>query len=176
MVEDVAFQDEFDFLLSLHQRYAAYEKTAETMEKLVKDIRALLGMSPSPAQMPATEPAKTVSQTETNSLRFDGFYITAPTKGFRTYYRFFPNGAMVFSHTSATPTKAKQWLNIDKYEGGRYTTNGTEIRIMKPLSGGNIYDAKVTFTSDGITLQGFNSFSKRDVTETCSFLAFDDIT
>ena len=64
MVEDVAFQDEFDFLLSLHQRYAAYEKTAETMEKLVKDIRALLDLSPSPARMPTTEPAKTAPENE----------------------------------------------------------------------------------------------------------------
>lgn len=42
MLEDCALNDEFNFLLTGAQRYAAYQKKAEELEKLVGRVRAVL--------------------------------------------------------------------------------------------------------------------------------------
>ena len=42
MLEDCALNDEFNFLLTGAQRYAAYQKKAEALEKLVGRVRAVL--------------------------------------------------------------------------------------------------------------------------------------
>ena len=47
MLEDCILNDEFNFLLTGAQRYAAYQKTAEAMEKLIARIRGILGSSAS---------------------------------------------------------------------------------------------------------------------------------
>jgi len=174
MVEDVHFRDEFDFYLTGYHRYQAYEQTAEVMKDLVKRILVLIGhpTSPDADKAPAVSPAAKQPQ----SLRYDGFYMTAAVNGFRTIYRFYPDGTMVSSYTCATPAQAKQWLNKKQYEGGEFIVNGEEIRVIDPLSDGHTYNAKVSFTQNGIILQGFNSWNQQEVTTECSFLAFSDMT
>lgn len=49
MLEDCALNDEFNFLLTGAQRYAAYQKKAEAMETLIGRIRGILD-APSPAR------------------------------------------------------------------------------------------------------------------------------
>lgn len=44
MLEDCALQDDFNFYLTNVQRYTAYENKAAAMEKMVREIRALLGV------------------------------------------------------------------------------------------------------------------------------------
>jgi len=45
MLEDCILNDEFNFLLTGAQRYAAYKKTAETMQLLISRIRGILDAS-----------------------------------------------------------------------------------------------------------------------------------
>ena len=178
MVEDVAFQDEFDFLLSLHQRYAAYEKTAETMETLVRDIRAILGR-------PA--PAKTAPKTATppkpaefapipnGTLRYDGFYMDKESCGARSYYRFFPDGKMVSAFTGATPAQVYQWLNESYSNAGTWVANKTGLWMTEPLSDGCSYLAQLTRQGDHLIMDGYNSWSKQTVKKECTFLPFSNI-
>ena len=49
MLENCALRDDFNFYLTNVQRYAAYENKAAAMEKMVREIRALLG---EPAEAP----------------------------------------------------------------------------------------------------------------------------
>ena len=61
MLEDCILNDEFNFLLTGAQRYAAYQKKAEAMETLIGRIRGILdapGYTPSPEAAPATEEAE----------------------------------------------------------------------------------------------------------------------
>lgn len=46
MLEDCILNDEFNFLLTGAQRYAAYQKTAEAMETLISRIRGILNSEP----------------------------------------------------------------------------------------------------------------------------------
>lgn len=48
MLEDCILNDEFNFLLSGAQRYAAYQKKAEAMEKLIGRIQAILSTDGQP--------------------------------------------------------------------------------------------------------------------------------
>ena len=62
MLEDCALNDEFNFLLTGAQRYAAYQKKAEALEKLVGRVRGVLnaeGQQPAETltQMPEVESA-----------------------------------------------------------------------------------------------------------------------
>lgn len=45
MLENCVLKDDFNFYLSNVQRYAAYQSKAEAMEKMVREIRAILGVS-----------------------------------------------------------------------------------------------------------------------------------
>ena len=47
MLEDCILNDEFNFLLTGAQRYAAYQKKAEAMETLISRIHGILDVSPS---------------------------------------------------------------------------------------------------------------------------------
>jgi hypothetical protein len=61
MLEDCILNDEFNFLLTGAQRYAAYQKKAEAMETLIGRIRGILdapGYTPSPEAAPVTEEAE----------------------------------------------------------------------------------------------------------------------
>ena len=54
MLEDCILNDEFNFLLTGAQRYAAYQKKAEAMETLIGRIRGILD---APGYTPSAEPA-----------------------------------------------------------------------------------------------------------------------
>lgn len=58
MLEDCILNDEFNFLLTGAQRYAAYQKKAETMEKLIGRVRAIIDMEPKSGE-PEVETAVT---------------------------------------------------------------------------------------------------------------------
>ena len=67
MLEDCILNDEFNFLLTGAQRYAAYQKKAEAMETLIGRIRGILDASgtrpteetqPKPVLSPQTSPTK----------------------------------------------------------------------------------------------------------------------
>ena len=50
MLEDCELNDEFNFLLSGAQRYSAYQRSADVLEKLVKRVKAIIGTdSPAPS-------------------------------------------------------------------------------------------------------------------------------
>lgn len=55
MLEDCALNDEFNFLLSGAQRYSAYQRKSEAMEKLVTRIRAIIHADGS-SNVPEPEP------------------------------------------------------------------------------------------------------------------------
>lgn len=55
MLEDCALNDEFNFLLTGAQRYAAYQKKAEALEKLVSRVSAMLATEDDSAEKPALE-------------------------------------------------------------------------------------------------------------------------
>lgn len=59
MLEDCILNDEFNFLLTGAQRYAAYQKKAETMEKLIGRVRAIIDAEPK-SGAPEMETAVTV--------------------------------------------------------------------------------------------------------------------
>lgn len=56
MLEDCTLNDEFNFLLTGAQRYAAYQKTAEAMENLIARIRGILSADAGEAPAAAAEP------------------------------------------------------------------------------------------------------------------------
>ena len=63
MLEDCQLNDEFNFLLTGAQRYAAYQKKMEAMETLINRIRAITAQTPAqeqerPENIPAQEPAQ----------------------------------------------------------------------------------------------------------------------
>lgn len=59
MLEDCVLNDEFNFLLTGAQRYAAYQKKAEAMETLIGRIRGILSASGSQAtEAPRPQPAQ----------------------------------------------------------------------------------------------------------------------
>lgn len=58
MVEDCALNDEFNFLLTGAQRYAAYQKRAEVLSALVDRIKAVI--APKPVVKPETVPTEPV--------------------------------------------------------------------------------------------------------------------
>lgn len=69
MLEDCTLNDEFNFLLTGAQRYAAYQKKAEALEKLISRIRAVVEHSenapaPEPGPQPSQEVPKKASQQE----------------------------------------------------------------------------------------------------------------
>ena len=59
MLEDCILNDEFNFLLTGAQRYAAYQKSAEAMETLISRIRGILNTQPS-TQEKNTAPAEDI--------------------------------------------------------------------------------------------------------------------
>lgn len=76
MLEDCPLNDEFNFLLTGAQRYAAYQKKAEVMENLIKRIQAVVGAGKAegqtqtaPAPVPE-EPEKPVQQEKAAVLEF----------------------------------------------------------------------------------------------------------
>jgi hypothetical protein len=59
MVEDCALNDEFNFLLTGAQRYAAYQKKAEAMEILIGRLRSIVGtVESAPAEEPVPQPVQ----------------------------------------------------------------------------------------------------------------------
>jgi hypothetical protein len=57
MLEDCILNDEFNFLLTGAQRYAAYQKTAEALETLVSRVRSIVDVPAAGAQT-AAEPVR----------------------------------------------------------------------------------------------------------------------
>lgn len=57
MLEDCPLNDEFNFLLTGAQRYAAYQKKAEVLNTLVSRIRAITGPAPEEPKTEVTAPA-----------------------------------------------------------------------------------------------------------------------
>jgi len=183
MVEDFPIGDVFDFYLTGYQRYEAFEKTSEVIQLLIQRIKALIDNSTASkdtaVQSSSTnficEPAKAeaTSNTKKVALRYDGLYYTAEICGFRTYYRFYPDGKMVSAYTSATPAQVKTWLNLEKYEGGSATYNGETLEITDPLSDGHVYRATGIILDNKLILSGFNTYSQRAYDTECDFLPFD---
>ena len=70
MLEDCILNDEFNFLLTGAQRYAAYQKKAEAMELLIRRIRGILDASSAPEPVPAEteEPSFAKSASKAPSL------------------------------------------------------------------------------------------------------------
>lgn len=64
MLEDCILNDEFNFLLTGAQRYAAYQKKAEALETLIRRIRGILDTPDEPVQI---TPREKVAVTHTNS-------------------------------------------------------------------------------------------------------------
>ncbi len=60
MLDDCILNDEFNFLLTGAQRYAAYQKKAEVMQSLIGRIRSILEVTdpnPAPQQAPQKQPS-----------------------------------------------------------------------------------------------------------------------
>ncbi len=57
MLEDCALKDDFNFYLTNVQRYAAYESKADAIEKMIREIKAII-RAQEPAPAPAPEPAQ----------------------------------------------------------------------------------------------------------------------
>lgn len=74
MLEDCTLNDEFNFLLTGAQRYAAYQKTAEAMETLIGRIRGILD---SDQKEPAI-PAQPSGQERTAAPKVDPISIVLP--------------------------------------------------------------------------------------------------
>ena len=55
MLEDCILNDEFNFLLTGAQRYAAYQKKAEALETLIRRIRGILDTPDEPVQITARD-------------------------------------------------------------------------------------------------------------------------
>lgn len=74
MLEDCALNDEFNFLLTGAQRYAAYQKKAEALEKLVGRVKGVLGAEgqkgadqpPASGAQPAQEQWNNAAQPKTD--------------------------------------------------------------------------------------------------------------
>lgn len=72
MLEDCALQDDFNFYLTNVQRYAAYESKAAAIEKMINEIRALIGTTvpsapptlPTPPTVPEKKPENAKSKTK----------------------------------------------------------------------------------------------------------------
>lgn len=66
MLENCALKDDFNFYLSNVQRYAAYQSKVEAMEKMVREIRAILGVSSEEnnENVPQQEPATRLPETD----------------------------------------------------------------------------------------------------------------
>lgn len=62
MLEECVLNDEFNFLLTGAQRYAAYQKKAEAMETLIGRIRGILDVSADSETAPETAPVLTEQQ------------------------------------------------------------------------------------------------------------------
>lgn len=73
MLEECILNDEFNFLLTGAQRYAAYQKKAEAMETLISRIRGILD---APAATAETAPAvETVEQLQAPSAKSSPVYL-----------------------------------------------------------------------------------------------------
>lgn len=83
MLEDCTLNDEFNFLLTGAQRYAAYQKKAEAMETLVNRIRGLLGVADEAPAAPvsATEPIRPESAVKKPAASLHPGNITCPACG-----------------------------------------------------------------------------------------------
>ena len=64
MLEDCALNDEFNFLLTGAQRYAAYQKKAEALETLVGRVKAVVAHGESVARTKKEAPQEPASQPE----------------------------------------------------------------------------------------------------------------
>ena len=74
MLEDCILNDEFNFLLTGAQRYAAYQKTAEAMETLISRIRSILDV-PSASPNVETEPQPTEQPSYTQNTPKPNLYL-----------------------------------------------------------------------------------------------------
>ena len=68
MLEDCLLNDEFNFLLTGAQRYAAYQKKAEVMENFILRIKGILTLPSSEVYNGAQEPDKANESTVTNEI------------------------------------------------------------------------------------------------------------
>ena len=66
MLEDCILNDEFNFLLTGAQRYAAYQKKAEAMETLISRIRSILDVSVGENQQEISTPIEEKSTAQKN--------------------------------------------------------------------------------------------------------------
>ena len=75
MLEDCILNDEFNFLLTGAQRYAAYQKTAEAMETLIGRIRGILGVTGSEAVVETPAPPEPVVPKQEAPVRKTPVYL-----------------------------------------------------------------------------------------------------
>jgi hypothetical protein len=66
MLEDCILNDEFNFLLTGAQRYAAYQKKAEAMETLISRIRSILDVSVGDAPQEISTPVEEKTTVQKN--------------------------------------------------------------------------------------------------------------
>ncbi len=64
MLENCPLRDDFNFYLTNVQRYAAYESKIKAIEKMLKEIKALLGIHDAPQAEEKSEPAAAVREPE----------------------------------------------------------------------------------------------------------------
>ncbi len=64
MIENCALKDDFNFYLTNVQRYAAYENKSAAIEKMIREIRAIMGVK---CDAPEKKPTEDFTQTETKT-------------------------------------------------------------------------------------------------------------
>ena len=69
MLEDCALNDEFNFLLTGAQRYAAYQKKAEAMQTLIGRIRGILDAPSADRHQPVQDIPEAVAEKEPNQVK-----------------------------------------------------------------------------------------------------------
>ena len=68
MLEDCILNDEFNFLLTGAQRYAAYQKKAEALETLIRRVRGILNAPDEPVQITSQSKAAVTHAPETSAV------------------------------------------------------------------------------------------------------------
>lgn len=174
LVEDVAFNDQFDFYLTGYHRYAAYEKTSEILELLVKRIQAVIDADTAPR----TKSAAAQQNSFPKQLRYDGFYryLHPNTQGFYTYYRFFPNGTVVSANTAARPSDVKKWLDASQSHGSSIATENDTLYLTEVLGTGDTHRSKLSFEDDCMLMEGYDYRALKNTVKTCAFLPFSEIS
>lgn len=78
MLENCALKDDFNFYLTNVQRYAAYESKAKAIEKMIKEIKSVLGAKIDPRNQKIDTPDKPISPPEAKNKKKTAFSERTP--------------------------------------------------------------------------------------------------